>query len=303
MKKEHKYHFAILGGDRRQAVIANELVARGHRVRIFGLGEFSSGCTGSEICTNIEKAIEGCDILLLPLPVTRNNLELSLPAMPTEKIALKEILHFAKENCCSVILGGLIPEEMIRMAESEGLSIKDYYRNESLQQKNALPSAEGALMVTMEHTETTVKGMNVLISGYGRIGSILTELFDKLGANVTVAARRDEVLCEIALNGHHALKLGENTEKLKQAVMNSDVVINTVPHVIFTKSILKDLKHGPLYIEVASTPGGIDLSAARDADMKIVFAPSLPGKYSPINAGTYIVETIEEILYERGIIL
>ena len=59
----------------------------------------------------------------------------------------------------------------------------------------------------------------------------------------------------------------------------------------------------PLYIEIASAPGGIDLPAARDKGIKTIIAPSIPGKYSPKTAGKYIFETVCDILSERGIII
>ena len=118
---------------------------------------------------------------------------------------------------------------------------------------------------------------------------------------MTVAARRDETLCEISMDGYRSLRLDGNAEELGAAVDACDVVFNTVPSVILTSSVLGRVKSKPLYIEIASLPGGIDLSAARDARIRTVFAPSLPGKYSPRSAGKYIFETISDILAERSI--
>ena len=43
-----KYRFAILGGDRRQAVIARKLRALGHTVRVYGISAFVEEMTGAE---------------------------------------------------------------------------------------------------------------------------------------------------------------------------------------------------------------------------------------------------------------
>ena len=154
----------------------------------------------------------------------------------------------------------------------------------------------------MENTDRLIKGMSVLISGYGRIGSALATLLSAMGARVTVMARRDESLCEIAMRGYEPVRICEN-EPVRAAFDGEeyDVIVNTVPHVVFTRNLLQKLQGKPLYIEVASSPGGIDLCAAREIGIEVIFAPSLPGKYAPVNAGEYIFETVCDILRERGI--
>lgn len=297
-----KYSFAVIGGDSRQVVIANELIRRGHEVKVFGLGNLGVHCVGAELLTSLEKAVDGSEIILLPLPVTRDNVNLLLASDPkAETVPLIELVRLASRYKCCAILGGMLPDGICSLCEKEGVFARDYYKSDDLQKKNALPSAEGALMIAMEHTDITVKDMKALVCGYGRIGTLLASMLRSLGAEVTVAARRDETLCEISMDGYRSLRLDGNAEELGAAVDACDVVFNTVPSVILTSSVLGRVKSKPLYIEIASLPGGIDLSAARDARIRTVFAPSLPGKYSPRSAGKYIFETISDILAERSI--
>ncbi len=293
------YKFAILGSDKRQSVIANELLKRGHCVRVTEDVHSLADGMPAEICTNIEKALSNVDFIILPLPATRDGEHVSSQYL---KISLCDIISLAKANG-SIIIGGSIPSNIKKKCVIEGIPVFDYYASEELQKKNALPSAEGALMIAMENTDITVQGMNALVCGYGKTGSVLADILRKLGANVTVGARRDETLCEISLNGFNAIRLGASHPELVYASQNSDVIFNTVPAAIFTKTVTDQIKNRPVYIEIASAPGGIDLSAARDNGIKIIFAPSIPGKYSPITAGKYIFETICEILKETGVIL
>jgi len=296
--------FTILGGDRRQEIVAQKLVERGHTVRLFGIKSLSTGIEGADIYTNHEKAIKGSSALLLPLPTSRDGIHLALPSSSCNapKIRLSDIVELAARSGCGYILGGMIPENMISLAKSAGLTVDDYYNDEQLQIKNALPSAEGAVMLAMEHTDKVLSGMSILVSGYGRIGKCLADILYKLGAKVRVAARRDESLCEAALMGYKTVLFGSSdTSHMKRAVNESDVIFNTVPHVVFTRSVIQETTRKPLYIEIASSPGGIDLSAARDADIEVVFAPSIPGKYAPHTAGLYIYESINDILKKRGI--
>ena len=295
-----KYKFAVLGGDRRQAYVARELLNRGHTVRIFGLGGFSSLC-GGEHCSSLERAIDGSDAVLLPLPVSRNGIDLLQAEDGGETVKLCEIIRLADLHGCRLILGGVIPEEIVRLGDARGVKVIDFYTREDLQRKNALPSAEGALMIAMEHTEITVSGMRALVTGFGRIGRVLASMLSCLGAEVAVAARREAVLQEIADCGYRPVRIGD-TETFTDTADCSDVIFNTVPHILFGELILKRMKNRPLYIEIASSPGGIDLSGAREIGLRTVFAPSLPGKYAPGSAGRYIFETVEDILREGGLL-
>ena len=140
-----QYTFTLLGGDKRQVVIAKRLVGLGHCVRIYGLGNLASQAVGAELFSSAQKAVYGADVVLLPLPVSRDNVNLSLAANYTsEALKLSDIVRFAVCGGCRAILGGMIPADMIKAAEMSDIFICDYYKKESLQKKNALPSAEGA---------------------------------------------------------------------------------------------------------------------------------------------------------------
>jgi dipicolinate synthase subunit A len=115
--------------------------------------------------------------------------------------------------------------------------------------------------------------------------------------------RNNDVKKCLELSGYEVIKLGDENCELSAAISDFDVIFNTVPYVLFTENVLEHAKHKPLYIEIASSPGGIDVSAARRADIQTIFAPSLPGKYAPVSAGEYIFETISEVLKERSIYL
>ncbi len=302
-KNSKQYTFAVLGGDKRQAIIAERLLLSNHKVKLFGLGEVGQSISGAEICSDVSLAVSGSDFLLLPLPVSRDKINLNLSSDCTQsQIKLADIILLASSSGASAILGGMMTDEFERLASIKGICAYDYYKSEELQRKNALPSAEGALMLAMEHTEINIDGMNVLVSGYGKIGACLSLILKKLGANVTVAARRDESLCDAALSGLKTVKIDKysDNEGLRYAFQTSDVVFNTIPSIVFNEKIVRSKLTKPLYIEIASNPGGIDRFAARDAGVNIINAPSLPGKYAPINAGEYIFETIMDFLKSEG---
>lgn len=293
-----KYTFSVIGGDYRQVVIIKRLLMRGHYVKVFSLGAPIGDITGAEIASSVEKALSGCDVLLLPLPLSRDGTNINLTSS-SEAVGIADVIKTCSKNKGAVIIGGIVSGEVKNTALAADVEIIDYYESEELQQKNALPSAEGTIMVAMENTDRVIEGMSVLVCGYGRIGKILASKLKLLGAAVSVAARRDEALCEIAMGGLTPVDL-RNLDDLANACKASEVILNTIPKQIFTKQVFDKIDNAPLYIEVASSPGGIDIPNARSRGIRIIFAPSLPGKYAPASAGEYIFETINNILSKRG---
>lgn len=297
-----KYVFSILGGDRRQAVIAKNLMLNNHTVKIYGVNEAYEEIGGAEIFSSAEKAISGSHFVLLPLPVSRDNINLySNVTYGCRDVKLDDIIDYAVKANCKSILGGMFPKSMLERAKSKDISIYDYYKRNGLQLKNALPSAEGALMIAMENTDKVIKNMSVMICGYGRIGKCLAEVLHNVGAYVTVMARRDESLCEAAMMGYGTLKIDlNNVDDMIDVIKKCDVIFNTVPSIVFTQKIVENALKNNLYIEIASSPGGIDLAAARSTGTRVVCAPSLPGKYAPVTAGEYICSEIFDIVAEMG---
>ena len=293
-----RYIFSVIGGDCRQLTVIKNLIRPGHRVRLFSLGVPTEGLSGVEMAASAEKAITGSDAVLLPLPVSRDGKTVNLTSQ-ADIVKIEDVFKITSRNEHPLVIGGLISDGILNTAKSHGIEIIDFYKSEGLQQKNALPSAEGAIMIAMENTDSVIEGMNVLVCGYGRIGKILASKLRLLGASVSVAARRDEVLCEIAMSGFSPVDI-RSAEQLIHTAQSAKVIFNTVPGQIFTRQILGDIDSDPLYIEIASNPGGIDVQFAKSLGMRIIFAPSLPGKYAPTSAGEYIFETVKDILDKRG---
>jgi len=50
--------------------------------------------------------------------------------------------------------------------------------------------------------------------------------------------------------------------------------------------------------DLASPPYGVDVNAARDFGLKVLFTNSLPGKIAPVTTAGYILETINHIIAE-----
>ena len=195
----------------------------------------------------------------------------------------------------ALILGGRIPPELKESFVSQGFEVEDYYDSEALKISNALPTAEGTLMIAMENTPRVISGSSVLITGFGACGRQIARLFSLLGAKVCIAARSTVARAE-------AQSLGYKTAELKNLVNllpAADIVINTVPAHLFGRRELAAAKKETLFIEIASYPYGIDEGAALNLGRHLVKAPGLPAKCAPETGGEYIAQTVKEIITKR----
>ena len=51
-------------------------------------------------------------------------------------------------------------------------------------------------------------------------------------------------------------------------------------------------------IDLASNPGGVDIKAAKNRGLKLIWALSISGKVAPLTSAEYIVETLYHVLKE-----
>ena len=166
---------------------------------------------------------------------------------------------------------------------------------EALRIKNALPTAEGVIMLAMENTDITVSGSSVLITGFGACAGQIARLFDLLGARVLVAARSKAQLAKAQALGYRTVKLCN----IGSVIASADIIVNTVPAHIIGRGEIAASKRKALFIEIASFPYGIDGQAAQNLDRAYINAPGLPGKYAPETSGEYIAQTVCEMLLDK----
>ena len=77
-----------------------------------------------------------------------------------------------------------------------------------------------------------------------------------------------------------------------------NIIFNTVPSILLNEKelqILKQTNQNCIIIELASSPGGVDLKKAEEYNIKVIYAQGLPGKVAPYTVAKYIKETIEKL--------
>jgi dipicolinate synthase subunit A len=281
--------FAVIGGDLRSAYLAGLLAADGYKVITSGFDstDLPPCVTG---CTNPAQAVTLSDFVILPVPVSTDGTTINAP-FSRVRISIDQVLNAVKPS--QRVVGGALTGEVREEAETRGIKIHDYLNREELAIYNAVPTAEGAIQLAMEELPITIRGSNCLVTGYGRIGRMLSQMLVALGARVTVAARKFSDLAWADSQGCQAMELWQlgKTE-------NFDVIFNTIPFPVFNHEILSKLDKNTLLIDLASRPGGVDFKTAAELQIKTIWALSLPGRVSPKSAGQIIKNTILNMIKE-----
>ena len=271
---------AVLGGDKRMALLARLLSADGYRVQVWG------PIFGEETEAAFTQAL-AADMLILPVPLSRGGL------LTGTELTLHEL--FSRLRAGQKLYAGGVKSTDREAAASFGLTLTDYLTCEELAVRNSVPTAEGAIEAAMAATDVTLCGTPCLVLGFGRIGKLLAHRLRALGAEVMVSARRMDDLAWIDAFGYR----GIHANRLAGKLGGLRVVFNTVPHQLLTQELLGELPHGCVLIELASQPG-FDRAAAEALGLTCITLPGLPGKAAPETAARAIKLTLEKLWEEEA---
>lgn len=192
--------------------------------------------------------------------------------------ALSNVEDGAKVYC------GRVLEEAIALANSRDIDIVNYSKAEGFQAINSRLTAEGALAIIIKLSPKALNDMHILIMGFGRTGSAMARLLDRLDVAVDIATNS-------SLRPAYALAR-------KVVPLNTfdfadyDIVINTVPSAIVSDKELMSMSENCIYIDLASKPA-INLDYARHLGIDAEIYPALPARYSSYSAALALYNVIK----------
>ena len=170
-------NIAVVGGDLRQCYLARTLLLSDFNVKIYDI-ECESVCGNIKNENKLEDALEGCDAVVLPTPVTEKWLC---------------VAKMIPEN--TILFGWNIPDGF------KCFKTYDFGDMEEVALKNAVATAEGTLAEAVKYGRINISGSKCLVIGYGRCGREIVSRFHAMGAYVTVAARSRYARDDAAFHG------------------------------------------------------------------------------------------------------
>ncbi|MCI8623892.1 MAG: dipicolinate synthase subunit DpsA [Provencibacterium sp.] len=282
---------AVFGGDLRQCCLCNLLAQDGNKVYALYFDQCEE--LDGRVLRTEPAWTPPCSVYIFPLPVSSDGERLNAPFCPMPP-PVEECLGYIHPG--ARVLGGMLGPRIQRWAHEKGIAAADYYEREELTVLNCIPTAEGALEIAMQETARTIFGARALVAGFGRVGKAMTRLLLACGAKVTVAARKQEDLAWIRMQGAQAAPM----QNLAEAAAEADLIFNTAPACLFGREVLGRLPKDCLLIDLSSKPGGVDFEAAKALGVRVIWALSLPGKVAPVTAAEIIRDTVYNILHEQG---
>ena len=280
---------ALVGGDRRSALLAELLWRDGHRVRSFAL---EKGPLPAEIPRDscLQAAVYGADAVILPVPTEKGPL-LNTP-LSAQNLTLEELWgNLWPEQW---VFGGGFGEASAARALQGGQILCDLLRRPGFVTGNAALTAEAAVGILIRESEGSLRHSRCLLLGCGRIGKLLARKLAGLGADVTVMARKAADRALIAELGDTPL----GPEALEGRIGDFDLIVNTVPARVISDAALCCIAPEALLLELASPPGGFNRELAKNIGLRTLIAPGLPGQYSPLAAARLMRREIEAALEE-----
>lgn len=282
--------FAVVGGDERSARLCRRLSGDGHKVLSFALERAALPAAVTK-ASCLQGAVYGADCVVLPVPCEKAGM-LTAP-LSAEELSMETLIAALWPG--QILAAGKLSESSCLAALRAGLTVEDIMQRRSFTVGNAAITAEGALERMMAESPRTLWRSRVLVTGWGRIAKILTLRLRALGARVTVAARKEGDRAMAAALGMDSVEI----TALESCLADFDFVVNTVPARIFTDAMLCCIREDALLLELASPPGGFDMTLAEHIGLNAKAAPGLPGRCAPETAAELMQRAVYDIIREQ----
>ncbi len=281
---------AVIGGDKRYIQLINYLAENDTTLFIEGFTDLDFPQKNVQHTTLKDLPFEKLNGIILPIlgMDEKGQIQLDYPKNNVE--LTDEMIRRTPSHC--VVYTGTAGERLKELARKNNRNLEVLFERDDIAIANSVPTAEATLQIAMENTDYTIHDSDVLIIGFGRIGITIARIFANIGANVTVAARKQADFARIK-----EMRLTPvSMDQLITIIPQINICVNTVPHPVVTKNIIQSMNIDSCIIDVASKPGGTDFTAAESRGINTIHALGLPGKVAPKTAGTIIAQTIIQLL-------
>lgn len=289
-----QYTFSVIGGDRRQVFLAEELAHHRNEVRCYALESTPNArrCSDASVVrqsASLEEACTGSDCVIGPLPLSKLNQELN-QNLPGLRILTEELLAVLPPK--SRFFAGCIPEKFRKAAEEKGNFVYDFMQEKSLAIRNSIAAAEGAICEAITRSPLNLNGSWCAVLGFGKCGQTIASYLCGMFCHVYVCTNDSAELARAAVISEEAGSLYD----FAKCAGKFDFIFNTIPAPVISSGLLRNMKPSVTIIDIASSPGGVDYKAAGRLGINAAHCLSLPGKYAPASSAKILRDVIERTL-------
>ncbi len=266
-------NFCIIGGDLRSFFLAKILSKEKHEVKLYGFDKLEN----FKEYEKYDEMIKNSDNIVLPIPFSKDNQFVNMP-FSNKNIRIRELFYYLENK---TIFVGNINQELKEELHKKHNQVVDFMQKEEFAILNVIPTAEATIEIILKNTKKILQNSNCLIMGFGRIGKVLADKLKGLSAKITCLTTNEVEKAWAIAYGYETIQI-ENLQKNCTKFKLYDIIINTIPKVIF-KEELKEVKKETLIIDLASKPYGIDRKIVEQENLNFIEALGLPRKISSNN--------------------
>lgn len=284
------YNILVLGGDSRYLHLISYLAERNAKLSVIGFNEYTFLFPQITHTTIDEIDYSTFDAIILPITGTSSIGKITPTFSEDEIYMTADNINNTPKHC--TVFTGTANDFLKQITERTERTLVTLLDRDDIAILNSIPTAEATLKLAIEHTNYVMHKADIMILGFGRVGFTTARIFHNVGAHVTVASRSDTDFARITEMGMTPVHINHILEHLN----DSKVIINTIPHLVLTREVIKEMNKDCLIIDLASAPGGTNFTAAKDYGVQALHALGLPGKIAPKSAGQILAQTIVELL-------
>ena len=205
-------------------------------------------------------------------------------------------IHIDRMNDKDTLFHYGLNSDTIIMLEDRNIRNINMMDDEDFGRSNAYLTAEGTLMYIIKIMTKSVLNCNILIIGYGRVGSEMVKVLLNNDVNVLVATdnkEEQEIASEFT---NYVSTIKDSYNKLH----NMCVIVNTVPAKILPDDKIELINKDSLIIDLSSS-GGMNHKLIRAKGIKCEHLLGVPSKVVPYTAGQMVRDYIYDVFYkEKG---
>lgn len=264
----------------RQIYMINELLSLHYSVVVYGLLDplLDDRCV---IAPSLKDAVMSSNILILPIPIMKDGTRIvSKSNIDINFLEFRDYLTTDHK-----LYGGMFSKDFKEYLNVNCIYYHDFMEQEDVILYNSIATAEGTIAAAITSSPINLHDSSSLILGYGRCAVTLAHKLKLLSKSITISARNKDQLASAQTSLFNTLTLDELNDNINQF----DFIFNTIPAMVLTKDLLIRTKPSVIIIDIASNPGGVDFTYAKEIGRHTNLYLGIPGKVAPKSSATYLI--------------